>query len=192
MDQFSHSIPDIVTDEDVAVALETLGQKDPETGENWPMQIYQILTVVFAEERHPRLIPCLGNKPTKEQIVLLIECLAHEYDIRPMSAIRTELFYHGCSCQNEMHQSGYVYLLECEQGEFYKIGRTNDLNRRMDQFGIQLPFKISLRHTIKVPDMVCAEAALHSKFASRRTNGEWFKLSIEDVDWFCQMPNYMG
>lgn len=189
-DGLVHSIPEIVTDCNVEHALKTLGECDPETSENWPKDIYQILSVVFMPDNRPRVTSCMGGRPSKQQVIFLIEHLAHQYNIRLRHLIRAGLFDYGCDSEAEAHREGYVYLIECEQGQFYKIGRTNDLQRRFDQFGVQLPFKVSIRHAIKVHDMACAELALHDKFTSFRTNGEWFNLPIEEVDWFCQITDY--
>ena len=46
-----------------------------------------------------------------------------------------------------------------------------------------LPFEIELVHTIKTDDMVEIERFLHEKFADQRTNGEWFCLSDDDIEW---------
>lgn len=80
---------------------------------------------------------------------------------------------------------GYIYLLHC--GPYYKIGRTVDLEKRLPQLAIQLPYKPELIHTIasKTPDLT--EDFFHRIFAEKRMNGEWFRLNEEDIRYFCTM-----
>lgn len=67
----------------------------------------------------------------------------------------------------------YVYLLESNMG-YYKIGITKDLNKRIKQFGVQLPFKVSILWFVDVDDARRYEKWLHNFFKNKRVNGEWF------------------
>lgn len=76
---------------------------------------------------------------------------------------------------------GYVYVLQ--GGGYCKIGSTTQLNDRVARLSTLMPFPISLMCSIATEDMFALEAQLHSRFADKRTNGEWFRLESEDIDY---------
>lgn len=78
--------------------------------------------------------------------------------------------------------TGVVYLIR--MGEFYKIGKSNDIGRRVYELGLRLPEKHDVVHVIETDDPSGIEAYWHRRFAAQRANGEWFRLSPEDVAAF--------
>ncbi len=74
---------------------------------------------------------------------------------------------------------GYLYLLKC--GEFYKIGFSETPRKRVHSFRTGSPHPILLIHTLKTPHYKTVEKVLHRHFSEKRHQGEWFRLTDEDV-----------
>lgn len=86
------------------------------------------------------------------------------------------------------HRGGYVYIIrDIDVTGFYKIGKTNQPSRRLNEFVAQYPFRFMVSHIIVCRDMTAVETLLHRHFAGKRTRGEWFSLTSEDVRWIKQM-----
>lgn len=77
---------------------------------------------------------------------------------------------------------GVVYLLKA--GPFYKIGKASNFERRLSQIKLQLPYPVEVIHTVSTPNITGTETYWHRHFKSKRTNGEWFLLTDEDVAEF--------
>ena len=75
---------------------------------------------------------------------------------------------------------GYVYVLGGRG--YYKIGRTKEIDKRVKELGILLPWSVGVEHTIPCQDHKAAEKALHDMFAHHRAHGEWFSLGESELE----------
>lgn len=98
----------------------------------------------------------------------------------------SEEIWENAITAHKKERSGYIYLVKATTDE-YKIGRTIDVEKRLNAFSVQPPFEYELIHHFPVTDMVSVEADLHKKYATKRIIGEWFRLSEEDVQAICSM-----
>lgn len=81
---------------------------------------------------------------------------------------------------------GYIYLVKgLYETPTYKIGYSKTPKKRIRKFDVVLPFPIETTHLIKTDHMKAVEAYLHDKYKDRRSNGEWFELTPDDVAEIC-------
>ncbi len=85
----------------------------------------------------------------------------------------------------KIDKNGYIYLIKCEK--YYKIGRTNNVKKRIKTFSVEMPFDIKLINSWKVSDMFGCEKQVHEKFEDFRINGEWFDLTDECLIEICNI-----
>lgn len=78
---------------------------------------------------------------------------------------------------------GYVYFVQEYMNGTFKIGKTKNVEKRMNLFGVKLPFENQLVFLINSADHHQTEVAFHKHFSSKRLEGEWFALNKEDISW---------
>ncbi len=75
---------------------------------------------------------------------------------------------------------GVVYLIQ-EQHGAVKIGKTISLSRRLATLESMIPYELTVLLVIETSDMHRLEVELHTRFSESRFNGEWFRLSSDDI-----------
>lgn len=73
----------------------------------------------------------------------------------------------------------YVYLLETEGFDFFKIGITGNLDKRLSTIQTHCPFKVNYKCYTLSEMPQAFETELHLEFSDYRIQGEWFKLNEE-------------
>lgn len=82
-----------------------------------------------------------------------------------------------------------VYIFGDRSSGVYKIGYSKTPGKRIKAFATKLPYKIEMCHQILV-DSIKAENILHRHFAENRLNGEWFTLSLIELEWLSTIKKY--
>jgi len=77
---------------------------------------------------------------------------------------------------------GAVYMLKL--GKHYKIGKSFRVPQRHREISIELPEKPDVIHVISTDDPSGIETYWHTRFGAKRTNGEWFSLTRDDIRAF--------
>jgi hypothetical protein len=78
-------------------------------------------------------------------------------------------------------EQGYIYIIQT--GDFIKIGKSIDPNRRLNEISPNSPYDCEILEVYPSYFMSRAEKALHRKFAKFREKNEWFQLSTEIQTW---------
>lgn len=83
---------------------------------------------------------------------------------------------------------GFTYLALAVGTPRYKVGRTNDLERRMGQLNCQSCYPVRLLESNHTGDCISEESRLHRILEDFRVHGEWFELEkwcVQSVQhWF--------
>jgi hypothetical protein len=76
--------------------------------------------------------------------------------------------------------SNCVYILKTGKNLF-KIGKTQDLHRRLAAYRTHLPIDFRVVRQYPAANMSALEESLHIVFQHRRIQGEWFRLTDDDL-----------
>ena len=80
--------------------------------------------------------------------------------------------------------SKFVYLMKNEEHGVFKIGFSDDVEKRRRNIEgeIPIPFIIEIVQAWETYHFTKLESALHKLFADKHVKGEWFRLSQTDVE----------
>lgn len=84
----------------------------------------------------------------------------------------------------------YVYVLQ-DKGGLYKIGVSNDPQRRVSEMVVKHPDQVTCVHTIPSRSAFQLEAVLHKHFASKCVSGEWFRLTAHDLAYLRKAGDFL-
>ncbi|MCA1066143.1 GIY-YIG nuclease family protein (plasmid) [Rossellomorea sp. AcN35-11] len=91
---------------------------------------------------------------------------------------------------------GFIYFIRENKNSddlqsHIKIGSTNNLDRRLSELVVGVPYPLEFVRAIYSEDRLKTERLLHSHFYKQHINGEWFELSQKDVlaVKLLQLPN---
>lgn len=130
-----------------------------------------------------------GFIPDREKWESAKELIQHFYDNHSDEEIekynrQIEMsLYEIPSCSNAKRRrkkiKGFVYFLKADNG-LIKIGKTRNLNKRLDHFTTKLPYKLELIHAIETDDYTSLEQQFHNLY-SKKAEREWFELNENDI-----------
>lgn len=87
----------------------------------------------------------------------------------------------GLANGKRVRNDEYIYLVRAENG-LIKIGYSEDVQRRFNLLNTSSPVALELLWFLKSARARAIEAKLHNLYASKRIRGEWFALTIDDVE----------
>ena len=77
----------------------------------------------------------------------------------------------------------FIYITGSTETNIYKIGLSSNPEQRVKNINGSSNQKNDYQKIYEVHNMNLSEKSLHLKFKEQRLNGEWFKLTQEDLDW---------
>ena len=81
----------------------------------------------------------------------------------------------------ENRRKGHVYFLKNPSNGLIKIGRSSQIETRINQLSIELKQPLELIKKIPKEDTHIAERELHELYADYRVHGEWFDLPESEI-----------
>jgi len=75
---------------------------------------------------------------------------------------------------------GFIYFARA--GSVFKIGRSTNPEKRIASLATGCPEPVRLYRKVQVQDMAAAEAFFHRHLKTKRSHGEWFKVSQCEID----------
>ena len=139
----------------------------------------------------PMIHPLIGRYLTRQEWQEVVNLVERWYDSlddaeiveynRAWAAWKSQPTPPVAQKEHGRRRDGWIYVLKGDR--YYKIGQAVCIDNRLKQIEPKMPFPTELVHSFEVDDMNITEKELHEHFADKRTNGEWFALTEDDVEW---------
>lgn len=152
---------------------------------------HSLFSIGRGKEGVPRVTDYMGCPATREEVeaiaTICLELLKSAEDGQAEEQIRDFIEKNSFASRPvtavpPKATEGYVYLLQAEGTERWKIGRSSNFYQRLATLRKQSPFPLVVEHVIFSQEHEALEAALHEKFRERRVYGEWFNLTPSDIE----------
>lgn len=112
-------------------------------------------------------------------------CVALDCELDELYIMVTEEEYQERKRRNEERkknlQKGYVYFIKSLDTGLIKIGRSGEVEKRLNQISKELEEQLVLIRKIPQENSVKAEKELHQLYAEYRKFGEWFNLPETEI-----------
>lgn len=131
--------------------------------------------VVRRVDRWYESVPTKQMKEWNEKLELERQEMTGEYVTG-----RGEVCYHKPLPKKP--KPGYIYVLS-GAGGLYKLGVTRHPKDRIATISKGCPWPVAVEFIREVSDPYGLELSLKEHFVSKKSNGEWFRLTPEDVEY---------
>lgn len=74
-----------------------------------------------------------------------------------------------------------VYLVNAQKTNFFKIGMTNNIKKRLMQLQTSSPLKIKYVHSVYTDNPLGVESNLHNYVSKYHVIGEWYELPFDVI-----------
>lgn len=112
-------------------------------------------------------------------------CMALDCELDELYIMVTEEEYQERKQQNEERkkklQKGYVYFVKSLDTGLIKIGRSGEVEKRINQISKEMEERLVLIQKTSYENCVQAEKEMHKLYAEHRIHGEWFDIKEEDI-----------
>jgi predicted GIY-YIG superfamily endonuclease len=122
---------------------------------------------------------------TAAQCYFAIKLTAYDYLLQSGFGIKSDVFdFNNFGSQASVDKSGFVYLIESEGTNFFKIGYSKKLLTRLKNIQVGNPFQVTLVHRIFTLNAIELERALHDYYVNHLVKGEWYEMTSSMVKDF--------